>query len=117
MYLQFSPLLILQADIPTLEPVLLTELPDPKMYGLTGHKKQTYTCHRGPIVDLKWLPENLKIDKKSLFRPPFKAESGMSGQFFTLSSNGELFIWKTQFEEDKDPRKQELYKYTAMYGF
>ena len=97
--------------------MLLTELPDPKMHGLTGHKKQNHTCHGGPIVDIKWLPKDLKIDKKSLFRPPFKEGGGLSGQFFTLSANGELFIWKTEFEPDKDPRTQDLYKYTAMYGF
>lgn len=35
----------------------------------------------------------------------------------TLSSNGELFIWKTRFEEDRDPRIVKTYKFNAMYGF
>jgi len=60
------------ADIAELEPVLITELPDPKMYALTGHKKQSYSCHRGPIVDLKWLPEQLEVDKKSIYKSPYK---------------------------------------------
>ena len=89
-----------------MEPVLLTELPDPKYYNIQGQKKSAYSCHGGPIVDLKWLPKKLEIAKRNLFGDPYQKDlKGFSGQFLTLSSNGELFIWATNFAEDRDPRK------------
>jgi len=108
----------LSLDIPTLEPVLLTELPDPKYYNIQGQKRQNLSCHGGPIVDLKWMPKGLEVAKRNLFGDPYQKDlKGYSGQFVTLSSNGELFIWSTKFSEDRDPRKQDIYKFQALHGF
>lgn len=101
-----------------MEPILLTELPDPKYYALTGQKKSNFSCHGGPIVDLKWLPKQLEVAKRNLFGDPYNKDlKGHSGQFITLSSNGEMYIWSTSFDKDRDPRKHDMYKFYALHGF
>eukprot|EP01016_Furgasonia_blochmanni_P025275 TRINITY_DN27197_c0_g1_i2.p3 TRINITY_DN27197_c0_g1~~TRINITY_DN27197_c0_g1_i2.p3 ORF type:complete len:280 (+),score=65.71 TRINITY_DN27197_c0_g1_i2:921-1760(+) len=104
---------------PTLNHVLISTLQDPSglQNNLTMDQlKKNLPSHKSSVLSIKWLPHSIRFDKKNFFNL-LQNTSDKQYQFASISEDGQVLFWDTEFPPDKDPRQlPELYFWKAHFG-
>ena len=71
-----------------------------------------YDSHKGPVMDVAWLPDKVRIERKNLCAVIPDQET--STQAATLSEDGLVLIWEAYFTGDKSPYKNADYLWQPL---